>query len=55
MFSIEICIRDQISLMEDKNEKEWIESVCDKEKFSLSYNSIADINPNSGEDIEKFW
>lgn len=47
-------IRDQISLMEDREEKKWMESMYDGIKFSFIYDGIADINPNPGHDIVEF-
>lgn len=40
--------------MEDKDEEEWMESLCMEGKFLFTYNSIADKNPNPGHDIEEF-
>lgn len=38
--------------MRDRVEKEWMESVCDGKKFALTYDTIADLNPNPGYNIE---
>ena len=40
--------------MEDNKEKEWIEDVCDRKKFSFTYDGIANIDPNPGHEIEEF-
>ncbi len=47
-------VRDQISLMDDGEEKEWMESLCNGGKFPFTYDGIADRNPNPGHDIEEF-
>ena len=52
--STEVHVRDQISLMEDGEEKEWMEGVCDGKKFPFTYDGIADVNPNPGHEIEEF-
>lgn len=51
---MEMYIRDQITLMEDGEEKEWIESMCDRKKFLFTYNSIVNINLNSDHEIMEF-
>lgn len=51
---MEIHIKNQISLIKDGEEKEWIESVCDQKKFLFAYNGIADINPNPSYKIGEF-
>ena len=33
--------------MEDGKEKKWIKDMCDRDKFSFTYDGITDINPNS--------
>ncbi len=47
-------INDQIDLIKDGDEKEWMERLCNEGTFPFTYNDIADINPNSGHDIEQF-
>ncbi len=48
-------INDQIDLMDDGDETEWMERLCSKRTFPFTYNGIADINPNPGHDIDQFW
>lgn len=52
--SIEFCVKDQISLIEDRKEKQWIESIYDRKKFLFTYNGIANIHLNPGHDIKEF-
>lgn len=47
-------IRDQIIVIEDKDKKGWIESFYNIKTFSVTYNSIANKNPNLSHDIEEF-
>lgn len=48
-------IRDQINLIDNGDEKEWMESIYDGGSFSFTYNGIANKNPNPGYDIKQFW
>ncbi len=47
-------VNDQIDLMDDGDEKEWMERLCSEGTFPFTYDGIADINPNSGHDIDQF-
>lgn len=47
-------VKDLIALMEDDDEKEWMESLCDDRTFPFIYNGIADRNPNPGYDYKEF-
>lgn len=51
---MEIYIRNQISFMKDGEEKEQMESICDRKKFPFTYDGIANINPNSDYEIVEF-
>lgn len=54
MSSTKNYIRDQIDLMNNRDEKEWMESVCGGGSFPFTYNGIADKNPNPGHNIKRF-
>ncbi len=48
-------VNNQIDLMDDGDEKEWMERLYSKGMFHFIYDDIANINPNSGHDIDLFW
>ncbi len=47
-------VNDQIDLIDDGDEKEWMERLYSDGTFSFNYDGIADINPNPGHDIDQF-
>ncbi len=47
-------INDQIDLMDDGDEKEWMERLYSGGTFLFTYNGIAVINPNPSHDIDQF-
>lgn len=55
ILSTKIYVIDQISLIEDKKEKKWMESICDGNNFLFTYNNIININSNLDHEIGKFW
>lgn len=52
MLSIKNYVRDQINLIDNRDKKKQIESICDGESFSFTYNSIAYKNLNFGHEIK---
>lgn len=55
MLSTKDHVKDQIDFMDDRDEKEWMESVYDGRSFPFTYKGIANKDPNAGHDIEQFW
>lgn len=51
---MEFHFRNQISLIEDREEKEWMKTLDDKKKFLFTNNGIADMYPTPGHNISKF-
>lgn len=47
-------IKDQISFIDNKEEKEWIKNMYNAKKFLFTYDGIINKNLNSGYNIEKF-
>lgn len=47
-------IKNQIELIDNKNKKKQIKSLCDIEKFPFIYNSIDNSNPNFNHNIKDF-
>lgn len=47
-------VKDLIKVMDNEDEREWMESLCDREIFPFIYNGIANANPNPGYDLDEF-
>lgn len=47
-------IRNQILVIENRDKKEWIESLYNIKIFPFTYNGTANKKPNLGHNIEKF-
>lgn len=45
-------VKNLIEFIDKGDKKEWMESLCDAEKFLFTYNGIANSNPNSGHNIK---
>ncbi len=47
-------VNDQIDLIDNRDENEWMKKLYSKRTFPFTYDGIADINPNHGHDIDPF-
>lgn len=47
-------VKDQIALMDDSNERDWMDRLCDGKKIPFTYDGITDNNPNPGHDHQEF-
>lgn len=47
-------MKDLIEIINDNDEKEWMESLCDCKIFLFRYNRISNSNSNPGYDPDKF-
>lgn len=47
-------VKGVIAFMDNSGERKQISQLCDKKKFSFTYNKVNNKNPNSGYDFEEF-
>lgn len=47
-------VKDFIEIIDDEDERGWMEGFCDREIFLFTYNGIGDVNPNPGYDPDEF-
>lgn len=54
MFLTKRHVRNQIKLMDNGDEKKWIERLCTNGMFLFTYDGITDNNTNPNHDIKEF-
>lgn len=47
-------VKDLIALMDNNEQREWMNKLCDEKKFPFTYNGVDDRNPNPGYDLKEF-
>lgn len=48
-------VKDWIELINNRDNKKWMKSLCDVKKFPFTYKNITNNNPNPGHNTEEFW